>query len=70
MSTIIIWFFSKGISYKLSHISTSLDITQHHLECLGVRNILAGYLGCMVSCLCDDIGIKFPQGSILNMHGL
>ena len=70
MSVIIIWFFSKGISYKLSHISTSLDITQYHLECLGVRNILAGYLGCMVSCLHDDMGIYLPRGSILNMHGL
>ena len=71
LSIIILWFCTKVRSYKLSQISTPLDITQYPLVCLGVRWILAGSSYCMVSHLCDDTeGIWLPQGITSSIHGL
>ena len=47
-----------------------MDFIQYYLGYLGVRRILSGSSGCMVSHICEDTGIRLSQGSISSIHGL
>ena len=65
-----LWFCSKVRSYKLSQSSMPLYLTLDPIGCLGVRWILAGSPGCMVSCLPGYTIIRLPWDSTSSIHGL
>ena len=67
---VVHWLFSKGTFHELLRRCTPLYIIQYLIVWQCFHCIFAGYSGCVVSRLHEDMGIRSPLGITLIVLGL